>query len=133
MRQIITNLASNPKRIFLVDSVGAFLTAFFLAIVLTTFEEYFGMPKKILVPLSIIALVYALYSVLCYYFIDQNWKLFLKSLCIANFLYCCLTIGLLFFFYASLTTLGVMYFLIEIALIGVLIAIERKALKYHVV
>lgn len=133
MRQIIANLASNPKRIFLVDSVGAFMTAFFLAIVLTTFEEYFGMPKKILVPLSIIALVYALYSVLCYYFIDQNWKLFLKSLCIANFLYCCLTIGLLFFFYASLTILGVMYFLIEIALIGVLIAIERKALKYHVV
>ncbi|UXE65915.1 MAG: hypothetical protein KA713_15815 [Chryseotalea sp. WA131a] len=133
MWQIIAKLVSNPKKLFLVDSVGAFMTAFFLAVVLPTFEEYVGMPKKILVPLSTIALVYALYSALCYYFTDQNWRLFLKSLCIANLLYCFLTTGLLILFYSSLTTLGVMYFLIEIALIGVLITIERKALKYHVV
>lgn len=133
MRQIIAKLVSNPKKLFLVDSVGAFMTAFFLAVVLPTFEEYIGMPRRILVPLSAVALAFGLNSIFCYFFIGQNWKPFLKSICIANLVYCCLTTGLLIFFYASLTALGLMYFLLENALICVLIIIERKALKYQVV
>ena len=126
---IINKLALNPKRLFLIDSFGAFLTAFFLVAILSTFEKYFGMPRQILVFLSTIALVYAIYSICCFYFIESNWRPFLKTICIANLIYFGLTIGLVINFYPRLTILGTTYFLLEIILISVLVIIERKALS----
>jgi hypothetical protein len=126
---IINKLTLNPKRIFLIDSFGAFLTAFFLVAILSTFEKYFGMPRQILVFLSIVALVYAIYSICCFYFIESNWRPFLKTICITNLIYCGLTIGLVINFYPRLTILGTTYFLLEIILISVLVIIERKALS----
>ena len=128
LSHIINSWVSNPKRLFLLDSSGAFLTAFFLVAILSIFEEYFGMPRQILTFLSIIALIYAIYSIYCYYFVGDKWRLFLKIICIANGLYCCLTIGLVFYFYPRLTILGITYFLLEIILICGLVIIERKAL-----
>jgi len=127
--EIINKLTLNPKRLFLIDSFGAFLTAFFLVAILSTFEKHFGMPRQILVFLSVIALVYAIYSICCFYFIDSNWRPFLKTICIANLIYCCLTIGLVINFYSRLTVLGTSYFLLEIILICVLVIIERRALS----
>jgi hypothetical protein len=120
-------LLQHPKRLFLLDSLGAFLTASLLLAVLRPFEPVFGMPGRVVLLLAGIALLFALYSLCCYFFVAGRWRLFLKIIWAANLLYCGLTAGLLLFFYARLTPLGVGYFLGEIVVIAGLARIERKA------
>ncbi len=121
------NLTSNPKRLFLLDSIGAFLTAFLLGVILTRFEAYFGMPGKVLYPLSILACVFGLYSMGCYVWVRSHWRPFLKAIALANLGYCLLTIGLVVSLYPSLTILGILYFSGELIVVGVLIYIELSA------
>jgi hypothetical protein len=123
-RLILDKLILNPKRVFLIDSLGAFLTAFLLGTIIAKWEEDFGMPRKIIKPLSIIAGVYGIYSICCYFFVDGGWRPFLKVIAIANLLYCCITIVSVILFYQALTILGLTYFLGEIIIIAGLICIE---------
>lgn len=121
---VFDTFISAPKRLFLIDSAGAFLTAFLLGIVLTRLEAHFGMPRKVLYSLSILACVYGVYSMGCWFFAGKNWRPFLKAIAIANLMYCFLTIGLVISFYRSLTMLGFIYFSGELLVIGSLISIE---------
>ena len=129
MKKLINKLILNPKRLFLIDSFGAFLTAFFLFAILRTFDEYFGMPKLTLDFISIIALAFSVYSFCCFFLVGNNWHPFLKAISIANILYCCLTLGLVIYYYPLLTILGVTYFLIEIIIVVVLVFFEINVLK----
>ncbi len=121
------NLTSNPKRLFLLDSLGALLTAFLLGVILARFEAHFGMPAKVLYSLSALACVFALYSMVCYFWVRSQWRPFLKAIALANLTYCLLTIGLVVSFYQSLTILGILYFSGELIVIGVLSYIELSA------
>jgi hypothetical protein len=129
IKLIIIKLTSNPKNIFLLDSIGAFLTALLLGFVLVEFQDAFGMPQKTLYFLSALALAFALYSSCCYYFIPSKWNSFLSVIVVANILYCCLTTGLIFYHFQTLTILGLTYFILEIIIIVCLIFIEIKGLK----
>ena len=129
MKKLFNKLILNPKRLFLIDSFGAFLTAFFLFAILRTFDEYFGMPKLTLDFLSIIALAFSVYSFCCFFLVSNNWHPFLRTISIANILYCCLTLGLVIYYYPLLTILGVTYFLIEIIIVVVLVFFEINVLK----
>jgi hypothetical protein len=123
---ILSRLINNPKTIFLIDGFGALLTAIILLAILMPFQDFFGMPKDILTFLSLIALAFAIYSFCCYFFLIGNWKPFLFGISIANFLYCCLTLGLVYFFYSELTVLGVGYFLAEVVVVMGLVLVEWK-------
>lgn len=123
----LSEVIYNPRKIFLLDSLGALLTAFFLLCILLPLERQFGMSQQILLTLSAIAVVFAIYSVSCFLFVRTNWRPFLKSLYVANLTYCCLTAGLVIMNYNQLTWLGLSYFLIEIVLISALVAIEQQA------
>ena len=116
----------NPKRIFLLDGLGACLTAFLLGVVLTAFNEYIGMPQKTLNILALIALAFSAYSISCFFFIGNNWRLFLKIIATANLLYCCLTTTLVIYFYPQLTVFGVIYFLLEIVVVCGLVFFELR-------
>ncbi len=122
---IIEKLKTKPKKIFLIDGLGALITAFFLGIILANFETSFGMPKTNLYLLSIIACIFAFYSFCCSFFVTNNWRHFLKWLIIANAIYSCLSIGLVFHFFQNLTILGLFYFLIELTVMISLILFER--------
>lgn len=127
MRQFIQTISLNPKRIFLIDSLGALLTSLLSVAVLLPFEALFGMPRPVLLFLSGTSLLFALYSLGCYWFVKHNWRPFLTLIWLANASYCCLTAGLIIAYYGRLTRLGVAYFLVEIVLIIVLIRVERQA------
>jgi hypothetical protein len=129
IRLIVDKLSSNPKGLFQIDSLGALLTAFLLVAVLARFEDYFGMPRIVLYFLSLVACIYSIYSICCYFFIVDNWRPYLKVIVIANLIYCCLTIGLVFYFYHSLTVLGLIYILLELIIVSGLILMELKALS----
>jgi hypothetical protein len=122
----LTRIKTHPKIIFLVDGLGALLTAFLLLGILIPLQGFFGMPKNILIILSLIALAFAVYSLGCYFFLKGNWKLFLFGISIANFFYCCLTLTLIYFFYSELTGLGVTYFLVEVMVVMGLVMVEWK-------
>ncbi len=113
-----------PWKLFLVDSLGALLTGFLTGTLLVKQVDFFGMPVKSLNILSIIAFTYAIYSICCYFFLDKNWRPYLKFIAFANLLYCCLTITFVTYFYASITTAGLIYFSIELIVIVCLATIE---------
>lgn len=121
-------LALQPKTLFLIDGIGALVTAFLLFAVLKTFHEYFGMPECVLTWLSAIAVVFSIYSLTCSFLVKRNWKPFLVIIATANLLYCCLTTLLVVYYFPFLTILGVLYFLGEIAIICGLVFIELKIL-----
>ena len=128
MSRIISRLIQSPKSLFLVDGIGAIITFFFLFAILRPFNEYFGMPVDILLLLSAIAAIFCLYSLTCYFLVSNNWRPFLMAISIGNLLYCCLTMGLVIYYFQSLTALGVTYFIAEIILLFGLVFVEQKAI-----
>jgi hypothetical protein len=129
IQSILKGLISSPKKLFLIDGLGACLTAFLLGGVLSRFEATFGMPRNILYFLSILACVFAAYSLACHFFVGKNWPPFLRAIAWANLLYCCLTFGLVVALYKSLSVLGIAYFLGELFVMGILIFIEFFAVS----
>jgi hypothetical protein len=121
---MLDQLVHNPRRIFLMDSIGAMLSAFLLGGVLTNFEDSFGMPRLQLYFLALIAVLFAVYSMVCHLLAGARWKPLLKVIAIANLAYCGLTMGLVIFFFERLTPLGIAYFVGELVVIGVLVGME---------
>jgi hypothetical protein len=127
---MMTNIRTlAPKQLFLIDSLGGMLSAFLLGVVLARFETTFGMPPEVLYILSGLAGVYAVYSYLCYWRIKQNWIPYMQAISVANFLYCCLTVGLVIYHRYELTKLGFIYFLLEVVVIIILIIAELKTVS----
>lgn len=129
MRYIINQFTQKPKTLFLLDGIGAFITAFLLFAILRTFNEYVGLPEGTLTLLSVIAACFCVYSLGCFFLVKANWQQFLKAIIIANLLYCCVTLGLVVYNYSSVTMLGVTYFLVEIIVVCVLVSIELKVVR----
>ena len=126
MKKLIGYFAQKHKTLFLIDAIGALITAFFLGVIMLQYNEYFGMPKNILFNLSIIAICLCIYSATCFLFLKNSWAVFVQIIGIANLLYCALTIGFLIKFYPLLTIIGILYFLVEIVIIFFLSYIELK-------
>ena len=119
-------ILSNPKYLFLIDGLGALLTAFCLEFVLARLESVFGVPQKTSHFLSIIAFIFAIYSLLSYFFVRENWRFYLKIIAFANLTYCFTTIYLIFHFNKNITHLGMIYFLGEIIVILIIVFFELK-------
>ena len=127
-RLFLDNITANPKRLFGIDSLGALLSAIFLGVVLTKYEDYFGMPLTVLYALSLVAFLFAIYSFCCYLLIKRHWRPYLKIITFLNTLYACVTMGFVIYYYQTLTLWGLTYFLLEFMVLMALISIERKAL-----
>lgn len=118
------------QTLFLIDGLGAFVTAFLLFAILRTFHEFFGMPKETVTFLSVLAVIFCLYSITCFLFLKTNWQPYLRAISIANLLYCCLTMSLIIYYYHSLTVWGITYFLAEIIVICGIVVVELKTLSW---
>lgn len=129
IKTLLNKISKNPKNIFLIDGLGAFLTAFFLFVIIAQFEDSFGMPREICIYLSLLAILFCVYSFTCFLIKTKKWKSFLKIIIVANIFYCLVTLFLCFFFYHSLTLLGLTYFFLEILIIGVLVWLEYRLLS----
>lgn len=129
IKQLIILLTKRPTLLFLIDAIGALLSACLLYVVLINFSKYFGMPEIILKRLSAIALLLCLYSSLCAFFLRTNFKVFVRVIGIANLLYCALTLGLVIIYYSDLTNLGIAYFWGEILVICGIAYLELSVAK----
>ncbi len=129
MTNLTSTLTANPKRIFLIDGIGAIVTALLLSLLLGQHVDVFGMPQHVLYKLAILATAFAVYSLSCHFLLRGNYKPYLLIIAAANLLYCCITLVLLFVFYQQLTILGMLYFIFEKIIVGSMVYVELKAAK----
>lgn len=118
-------MSVDAKRIFLVDGIGAIITATMLVLILGQFESIFGVPQRVTYFLAAIALIFAIYSLTCYLKHPSNWPSFLGAIAIANLSYCVLTVFLVVAFRNEITMLGIVYFAAEIVVVSSLAVYER--------
>jgi hypothetical protein len=116
----------SPKKMLLIDGIGALFSAFLLGVILAKFEPIFGMPQKVLHLLSIIACAMACYSFLSFWLVKERWEHYLKIIAYANLAYCIFTGILAAVFIEELTTRGLLYFIGEAGVIITLALIELK-------
>ena len=127
-QNLLDKLSSNPKKLFLIDGLGALLTAVLLLTILARYEDRFGMPRNVVYFLSAVAFTYAIYSFCCSVLAKRSWFIYLRIIAIANIMYCCLTFGLMIYFFQVLTILGLVYFSLEIVVISCLVFLEFKVI-----
>lgn len=131
MTLLLNNKRIPPKSLFLIDAIGALLTAVCIAFVLKPFKDYIGLPANILNILAIIAGVFSLYSFCCFLFLRSRWRMFLFTIGIANILYCIFTTILLIIHAETISIIGLGYFLAEMGIITWLAITEFKTGIYH--
>jgi hypothetical protein len=124
--KLIHQLAKKPKMLFLLDSLGALLTAVLLLVILQNFSPSIGMPKTALTLLLSAAVCLFFYSAACFLLLKEKWGVFIRIISAANALYCLMTLLLLIVHYKQITYLGLAYFLGETAIILGLVCIELK-------
>ncbi|MFK8104518.1 MAG: hypothetical protein AB8G15_18485 [Saprospiraceae bacterium] len=115
------------KQLFLLDGVGAIVSAILLGIVLVQLETYFGIPRETLYLLAALPCFFAVYDFYCYFSVEQHLGKYLRGIAIVNLLYCVLSLGLAFYHYQEILYLGWIYIIVEIMIVVALAMIELKA------
>jgi hypothetical protein len=120
----------SPRTIFLIDALGALISVLLTGWVLPVFHLELGIPKNVLYLLAIFPLVFASYSWLCFFVVRHLRAWMLRAIIGANLFYCCLS-GLLIWKLESLTPLGHVILVCEIAVVLVVVGLELKVLDAH--
>jgi len=123
------HLAMNPKNLFIIDGIGALVSAFLLGFVLLRFSDSIGLNENTLLLLASFPCIFALYDLLCFFFLNKSYSRFIIIIAVANFLYCFLSIGVALYHSSTITLLGWTYILLEILIILVLSIIEYKVAR----
>jgi cation transport ATPase len=117
------------NKLFLIDGIGAIITALLLSQVLARYESVFGMPASLLYILAGVAACFAVYSLTCYWRIKEGGAPFLTGIAVANTLYCIATLGIVAYRFDTLTWLGVAYFIGEVLVVMALVSVELGAAR----
>ncbi len=124
--QLINWATTNPRKLFLIDGLGALLSAFLLGVVLVELEAVFGIPRPTLYVLALLPCFFAVYDFYCYRKKGADIGPFLKGIAIMNISYCLLSIGLAVYHYQRITYFGWAYILIEILIVMTLARLELR-------
>lgn len=124
-------ISIKPKKLFLIDAIGALISSTFIAFGVFYLDDFIRMPKKILIILCLIPVLYFFYSFTYYLKANKNEKLKnpLKIIAISNLCYSVLTLSLLFYFFPKITVLEMTYFILEVMILIVLSIAELNASK----
>jgi hypothetical protein len=122
----------NRDSIFLIDGIGAAISFALLWILIINFYEIFGFPIEVAKRLSLMPLIFSIYSISCYLWKPLNWQYWLRGIAIANLLYCTVSLWLLTKYFEQLTIYGILYFVIEKIIIIPLAWLELKMAKSNV-
>lgn len=118
----------NFKTLFLIDGVGGSVTALMIGFILPRLPDHFFLPAQILKVLAFFGFVCGSYSLLCSFLVKKDFRPWLKIIIFANLFYCAVTAAVIVMFFDQLSVVGVAYFVIEIAIILALAAVEQKKL-----
>jgi len=127
----LQKIYKNPKKLFLVDGLGALVSAFSLGIVLVKLESVFGIPRNTLYILAAIPCFFAVFDFLWYFKNVENFSTGLKIIAFANLMYCCLSLGFAICHHQKLTVFGWIYIILEVGIIVTLVFFELKIANHH--
>jgi len=126
---MLEKFISHPKKLFLIDGLGAILSAFLLGFVLVKLERVFGIPSKTLYFLATMPVFFLSYDLYCTRKNKDDLGQFMKGIAIINLTYCCISIVFAFYHFGTITIFGWSYLLMEILIIITLAIIEFKVAK----
>lgn len=115
------------RTLFIVDAVGAAISALILGVVLMRFDHIFGMPREALIVLAAIPAAYLVYDLVCLATKRAQQARFMLIIALLNLGYCCISALFAFQNARSLTTVGWAYFVGEILLVFALAFTELRA------
>jgi len=119
-------LIENPKFLFILDSLGALLSAFMLGVVLVHFKSFFGIPITTLYILATLPLLFVAFDVYSYFSADSQLGINLRRIAIINLSYCLLSLSLAFYHIELITVYGWIYIVIEIIIVLFIANLEFK-------
>jgi FtsH-binding integral membrane protein len=125
----IDRLARTPRTLFLIDGVGALVTALLVGAVLPTLGEHIGMPRPVLRALALTAAVFAAYSLTCAATRPRRWPGYVRGIALANAGYCMATAAALIRYSATLHALDWLYFVGEIVVLCALVTLELRVAR----
>lgn len=118
----------NKRSIFLLDGVGAFVSAIFTGLILPLFSQWIGLPTWALYSLAVLPLIYGIYSLSCFWLIKTASPIMLKTVILANLFYC-LVSGVVIFIFPEITIWGRLLLGGEILIVLGVVAIELRVYR----
>lgn len=128
---MLFNLRSlNHTQLFLIDGIGALLSAILLWLVYYC-RNIFAVPDSMYHQLIAFPVFFACYSLTCLLIKPRSWKIFLAIVTVSNVLYAGYSLLLVSHYADQLTIYGIIYFLLEIVGIIALVYVEISFLKQN--
>ncbi len=132
MNKILSYFLKTPKKIFLIDSLGAMMSSFGMFMICNFFQSHIGLSGDILFALALVGVMYSLYSMGCYLLLNSPSRPFILAIAFANGLYVITIMSLTYTHFHSITTLGLAYMVVESSLITLIAIVEYQiALHMH--
>lgn len=119
----------NPKQVFLVDGVGALISALFLGLILIKHQPVIGLPESALYFLASFPVLFAVYDFFCFAFLKLKARALLKGIAYANLCFCLTSLIVTLFHFQLITFLGLLYILIEVFIVAGLAFTELRIAK----
>lgn len=113
----------NEKNIFLLDGIGAVLSACFTGLILIRYSLFLGINVSTLQTLASLPTIYALYSLSCYFFVSKTKPWMLLTIIGANLFYCLISLSLILF-REHITWRGQLLLALEIIIILLVVLLE---------
>ena len=111
-----------PKKLFLIDGIGALLSAFLSGFVWAHLQHHIGLPVSTLYTLAIIALLYAFFDLVCY---SRNKGVdFVRGIAVLNMAYCGFLLVLSIQHSQTLTYFGWGIIVLECSVVALLACVE---------
>ena len=119
---------ANERRLFLIDAVGALVSALMLGVALPLMQERIGLPRPVLLVLAAIALLLMAYSLAHTSGVLPARPARLRALIACNIAYGALTTVLLAAFASEVKALGFVYFIAELCVLSAIVWFEIRGL-----
>ena len=126
---LVQQASIRPRQLFLLDGLGALLSALLLGVVLPRVQSLVDIPLPTLYLLAIFPVFFAAFDCFSYRKKEGTLALQLKIIAILNGLYCGLSLGLAFYHQTQLTHLGWLYIVVEVLIVGGLAIFEWRVAK----
>ncbi|NLR93794.1 MULTISPECIES: hypothetical protein [Flammeovirga] len=114
----------NPRKIFIIDGIGACISSVMLGVILVHFEQLFGIPISTLYVLAIFPCLFAVYDLVCYFVNIKSISIYIKGIAVFNLLYCFLSLSFGIYHKEQITLLGWSYLIAEAIIILLLASVE---------
>lgn len=125
----MTKITLRPKQIFLVDGLGALLSAFLLGVVLVRYQATFGIPVNTLYFLAALPVFFAAFDFFIFFSVRKSLSTSFKIIAFANLIYCGISIGLGIYHQDQLTAYGWGYLILEVLVVVALALNELRLSK----